>query len=191
MTVTARTRTCGCRRTRSRWLLLPICLLIAAGTARAGAPPDFQLKDLDGNWVTLSDRLGENVVYVTFWATWCVPCRREMPYLQQLHEDLGDRGLTIIGINTDPPGTTSKIKPYIRRYGITYTTLLDPDNNVLDKYNPTRELPYAVLIDQSGNVREVFPGYRKGDEVLLREKVTALLGGDTTGESGTGAGDPE
>ena len=150
-------------------------VVLTPAAAEAGAPPDFRLQDLDGNWVTLSEELGADVVYVTFWATWCVPCRREMPYLQALHEEFGDEGLRIIGVNTDPPATTSKIRPYIKRYKIDYTTVLDPDNNVLDKYNPTRELPYAVLIDSSGNVHEIFPGYRKGDEVILKEKITTLL----------------
>ena len=153
-----------------------LVIILTSTAAEAGAPPDFRLKDLDGNWVTLSEQLGEDVVYVTFWATWCVPCRREMPYLQAMHDELGDQGLRIIGVNTDPPATTSKIKPYIKRYKISYTTVLDPNNNVLDKYNPTRELPYAVLIDRDGNVHEVFPGYRKGDEVLLEEKILNLLG---------------
>ena len=174
---------------RSILLLLTMVLILSAGIASAGSPPDFRLQDLDGNWFTLSENLDGNVVYVTFWATWCVPCRREMPHLQKLHEDFGDEGLTIIGINTDPPGTTSKIRPFINRYKITYTTVLDPDNNVLDKYNPTRELPYAVLIEPSGNVHEIFPGYRKGDEVILREKIASLLDeGAPTGE-GAATGD--
>jgi len=170
----------------SRCLLASVIAVLALAStgAEAGAPPDFKLKDLDGDWVTLSEQTGSDVVYVTFWATWCVPCRREMPYLQALHEELGEKGLRIIGVNTDPPATTSKIKPYIKRYKISYTTLLDPDNNVLDKYNPTRELPYAVLIGSDGNVHEVFPGYRKGDEVVLRDKVMALLGDEAaTGET--------
>ncbi|MGD8441277.1 MAG: TlpA disulfide reductase family protein [Holophagae bacterium] len=167
-------------------LIAVMVLMTAASTVFAGAPPDFRLQDLDGNWVALGDYVGDDVVYVTFWATWCVPCRREMPHLQALYEELGDRGLTIIGVNTDPPGTTSKIKPYIRRYNISYPTVLDPDNNVLDKYNPTRELPYAVLVDRSGNVEQIFPGYRAGDEKLLRDKVLALL--DERPSDGTAAG---
>lgn len=151
-------------------------VLLATVPAMAGAPPFFRLQDLEGNWFSLNENLDGDVVYVSFWATWCVPCRREMPHLQALHEEFADQGLTVVGINTDPPGTTSKIKPFVNRYKISYTTLLDPDNNVLDKYNPTRELPYAVLIDRNGNVAEIFPGYRKGDEVVLREKIIALLG---------------
>ena len=169
-------------------LLIVLTLVGSSINVSAGAPPNFRLKDLDGNWFSLSENLDGNVAYISFWATWCVPCRREMPYLQALHEDLADQGLTIIGINTDPPGTTSKIKPFVSRYKITYTTLLDPNNNVLDKYNPTRELPYAVLIDRDGNVNEIFPGYRKGDEILLREKIVELLGetSDDSQEAATG-----
>ena len=172
---------------RSILLLLVMVLILSSSNAWAGPPPEFRLQDTDGNWFSLSENLGENVVYVSFWATWCVPCRREMPHLQKLHEEFADQGLTMIGVNTDPPGTTSKIKPYIKRYKISYTTLLDPNNNVLDKYNPTRELPYAVLIDGAGNVHEIFPGYRKGDEDLLREKIETLLAAD--GEAEAGAAD--
>jgi peroxiredoxin len=167
----------GCSRAALAWLFGAVfaSLLLLPGSAAAGPPPDFRLQTIDGDWLTLSDELDGKVVYVTFWATWCVPCRREMPHLEKLYEELADQGLLIIGINTDPPGTTSKIKPYIKRYGLTYPTALDPDNNVLDKYNPTRELPYAVLIDRSGDVRQVFPGYRAGDENLLRDKILELL----------------
>ena len=166
-------------------LLIALTLGLSSINVSAGAPPDFRLQDVDGNWFALSENLGDDVVYVSFWATWCVPCRREMPHLEKLHQDFADQGLTVIGINTDPPGTTSKIKPYIKRYQISYTTLLDPDNNVLDKYNPTRELPYAVLIDRTGNVVQVFPGYRTGDEEVLREKIVELLGqGNDAGGAG-------
>lgn len=174
---------------RSILLLLAMVLILSSVNVSAGPPPEFRLQDVDGNWFSLSEHLGENVVYVSFWATWCVPCRREMPHLQKLHEEFADQGLTMIGVNTDPPGTTSKIKPYIKRYKISYTTLLDPNNNVLDKYNPTRELPYAVLIDREGDVVQVFPGYRTGDEEVLREKIVELLeqGGDTGEEADSSA----
>jgi len=166
-------------------------VILTAIPASAGAPPFFRLQDLDGNWFSLDEHLDGDVVYISFWATWCVPCRREMPHLQALHEDFADKGLTVIGINTDPPGTTSKIKPFVNRYKITYETLLDPNNNVLDKYNPTRELPYAVLVDRDGNVAEIFPGYRKGDEVLLREKIVGLLGSEATTDEEAADGDTD
>lgn len=165
-------------------VLTVITLLCLTSMASAASPPDFKLKDLKGDWFTLGDYLGKEVIYVTFWATWCVPCRREMPHLQEMADDFGDQGFLVVGVNTDPPATKSKIKPYLKRLKITYPTVLDPNNNVLDKYNPTRELPYAVLIDLTGNVHEIFPGYRAGDEIRLRKAVESLLAQDSEpGES--------
>ncbi len=167
-------------------LLMTVLLLGLAATTSAGNPPDFRLKDLDGKWFSLGDHLGNEVIYVTFWATWCVPCRREMPHLEKLAKDFGDQGFLVIGVNTDPPATKSKIKPYLKRIRISYTNILDPDNNVLDKYNPTRELPYGVLIDRTGSVVESFVGYRAGDEIRLRELVQSLLGEHPTEELAVG-----
>ncbi len=169
-------------------VLMAITLLCLTSIAPAASPPDFKLKDLEGDWFTLGDHLGKEVIYVTFWATWCVPCRREMPHLQKMADELGDQGFLVVGVNTDPPATKSKIKPYLRRIKITYPTVLDPNNNVLDKYNPTRELPYAVLIDRTGNVHECFPGYRAGDEIRLRKAVESLLETNAT-EDETASGD--
>lgn len=168
-------------------LFAAVLLFCVTSMAPAATPPDFKLKNLEGDWVTLGDHLGKEVIYVTFWATWCVPCRREMPHLQEMADEFGDQGFLVLGINTDPPATKSKIKPYLRRLKIDYLNLLDPNNNVLDKYNPTRELPYAVLINLEGDIHEVFPGYRAGDEIRLREAVEALLATDASeNDPGTG-----
>jgi len=168
-------------------IMMTIAIFCLTSVAPAASPPDFKLKDLDGNWFTLGDHLGKEVIYVTFWATWCVPCRREMPHLQKMTDEFEDQGFFVLGVNTDPPATKSKVKPYLRRLKITYPTVLDPNNNVLDKYNPTRELPYAVLIDREGNVHEIFPGYRAGDEIRLKKAVESLLeSGPTEDEAVSG-----
>lgn len=169
-------------------LFAAILLFCVTSIVPAASPPDFKLKNLEGDWFTLSDHFGKEVIYVTFWATWCVPCRREMPHLQEMTDEFKDQGFLVVGVNTDPPATKSKIKPYLRRLKIDYLNLLDPNNNVLDKYNPTRELPYAVLINREGNVHEIYPGYRAGDEIRLKEAVEALLGADSSTDE-TGAGE--
>ncbi len=161
---------------------LVLILLLPGTIASAASPPDFKLKDVDGNWFTLSEHLGDEVIYLSFWATWCVPCRRELPHLQEMSEEFGDEGFLVVGIDTDPAKAKSKIKPYLRRHRITFLTVLDPDNTVLDKYNPTRELPYGVLIDREGNVHEIYAGYRTGDEIRLRKAVESLLATDANDE---------
>lgn len=156
--------------------LLLGAVLFTCSPVMAGNAPDFKLKDLDGQWFRLDDHVGDKVIYVSFWATWCVPCRREMPHLEALWQELGDDGLLVVGVNTDPASARSKIKPYVQRHRLTYQTVLDPDNNVLDTYNPTRELPYAVLIDRDGNIFKTFSGYRTGDEKIVEEHIRQLLG---------------
>jgi peroxiredoxin len=150
-------------------------LILAVAAAAPAGQQDFKLKDLDGNWFRLADHRGE-VVYVTFWATWCVPCRRELPLVEKMYTELADQGFLVVSVNTDPAGAASKIKPFVNRYRLTFPTVLDPDNNVHDTYNPTRELPYGLLIDRDGNLHKTYAGYRTGDEELLREDVLALLG---------------
>jgi peroxiredoxin len=150
-------------------------LLIAASTASAARPADFKLQDLDGDWFRLGDHLGQEVIYINFWATWCNPCRREMPHLQKMHEELADQGLLVIGVNTDPASNKSKVRPFAKRHKVSYLTLLDPDNNVHDTYNSTRELPYAILIDRRGEIYKTYAGYRTGDEKLLLQDVQKLL----------------
>jgi peroxiredoxin len=159
-------------------------VLLTCAPAEAGNAPDFKLKDLDGDWFRLDDHVGDKVIYVSFWATWCVPCRREMPHLEALWQELGEDGLLVVGVNTDPASARSKIKPYVKRHRLTYPTVLDPDNNVLDTYNPTRELPYAVLIDHKGNIFKTFSGYRTGDEKIVEEHIRQLLEGQPASAAG-------
>ena len=164
-----------------------ICLLLLGIAAAAVAgQQDFKLKDMDGNTFRLADHQGE-VIYVTFWATWCVPCRRELPLLESMYAELKDRGLLVVGVNTDPAANKSKIKPFVNQYRFSFPTVLDPDNNVHDTYNPTRELPYGLLIDRTGKLHKTYAGYRTGDEELLREDIMKLLGG-TSGTEAAGAG---
>jgi peroxiredoxin len=180
-------RVCGRCRWIGRAMVIGVLALGVAAAAAAGQQ-DFKLKDVDGNTFRLADHKGE-VIYVSFWATWCVPCRRELPLLESMYAELKDQGLLVVGVNTDPAANKSKIKPFVNQYKFSFPTVLDPDNNVLDTYNPTRELPYGLLIDRSGNLHKTYAGYRTGDEELLRADIMKLLGG-TSGTEAAGAGGP-
>jgi peroxiredoxin len=147
----------------------------SGGGGGAGRASDFTLTDLDGNTVRLSDHLGEKVVLVNFWATWCAPCRGEIPHLVRLHETYKDQGLVILGISMDGPETIANVAPEARRYGIPYTVLLDEETRVAGVYNPKKAAPFNVLIGRDGAVVKTREGYSAGDEVELEAEIKALL----------------
>ena len=150
-------------------------LLWAPTSFAADAAPDFTLRDINGKTVTLSDYKGK-VVVMSFWATWCGPCKEEMPHLQQLLNEKKEKGLAVFSVSTDDARTASQVKPYIKRMGYDFTVLLDRSSSVLTQYNPSKTLPFTVIIDQNQNIAKVHSGYNPGDEKELFHFVNGLYG---------------
>lgn len=126
-----------------------------APAAVVGAPaPDFTLKDLSGNDVTLSSLKGQ-VVLVNFWATWCAPCRFEMPALQQRYEALKDQGLMVLAVDADEP--IEDVAPFVDAYKLTFTVLLDPGATVNDLYR-IRGYPTTFFVDREGMIGKLHLG---------------------------------
>lgn len=172
------------RRGFLRALLASLLVLMVAPTfapagsgvaAAAGPASDFTLRDVDGNAVTLSSLKGK-VVLLSFWATWCGPCKEEMPHLQQLYTEFKDKGFVVLSISSDDARTASRVKPFILSKGFTFPVLLDKDSSVTGVYNPNKTLPWTVLIDRSFQVSEVHAGFNPGDAEKLRATVLKLLG---------------
>jgi peroxiredoxin len=161
---------------RTPWFRLALVASLLVGSAHAGgkAAPDFTLRDVNGASHTLAENKGK-VVLLNFWATWCGPCQVEMPHLQAMAKDLAAKGLVVIGVSADSARDASKVKPLVMSKGLTYEVLLDPQTTVVSQYNPTKTLPFNVLIDRAGNIDQVFSGYNPGDEVNLRAQVEKLL----------------
>lgn len=151
-------------------------VFLGINTASAGEKAaDFTLRSIDGKEVKLSDYLGK-VVMVNFWATWCGPCKVEMPHLDKMDKDFEEKGFEVISISTDDARASSKVKPLIKRGGFGFVVLLDKDTSVVSQYNPAKTLPYNVLIDREGNISKVYQGYNPGDEKEMRHDVEQLLG---------------
>jgi peroxiredoxin len=149
---------------------------LAAGTATAsvtiaGAAPDFTLRQADGPNLRLQEQRGR-VVMVNFWATWCGPCRQEMPHLNRLHAKYRDAGFVLLGVNIDEDA--AKAVGLSSRLGLQFPILLDTDKKVSRLYNLTT-MPSTVLIDRDGRVRHLHLGYKDGVEQTYETQIRELL----------------
>lgn len=135
-----------------------------------GDAPDFTLPDLEGNSLTLSDFKGR-VIILNFWATWCPPCRKEIPDFVELYEKYKDEGLLIIGVNLDR-GDSRTVKQFSKNYKINYPIVLG-NVNVTQDYGGIRGIPTTFVIDRKGNIKKKYVGYRP--KATFEEAVKRLL----------------
>jgi cytochrome c biogenesis protein CcmG, thiol:disulfide interchange protein DsbE len=154
-----------------------LVVLLFCGTSLGADVKDFSLRDLDGELVKLSDYLGKGPVILDFWSTWCKPCVKVLPKIQEMYDEYSENGLVVLGINQDGPRSLSKVAPFSNLLGLTFPVLLDKDQEVVRKYQVSG-FPTTILLDKEGNVVETIRGYRPGDEARLKEKVAELLRGD-------------
>ena len=176
--------------TRRRLLFIGILLLGAvwtfisadkSGSSTAGlipAPqkgflaPDFTLETLDGESVTLSDLRGQAVL-VNFWATWCPPCRAEMPAFQKAYQDYEDQGFAIIAVNATSQDNSADVAAFIEEFGLSFPVVLDNEGAVNQLYQ-VRSLPTSFFIDKEGVISEVVIGGPIA-EALIRARIEELL----------------
>ena len=156
------------------WFTAGLSLLLPL-RAQAQQAIDFTLNDLAGRSQTLSEIYPKGPVLLNFWATWCLPCAKEFPHLQRLHDHYRESGFQVLAISVDGPDRLAKVSSFVGRYGYTFPVLLDTESKVVTLYNPQLVLPYSVLVDRSGRVRYVHQGYSPGDEGPIEQKIIALL----------------
>ncbi len=116
--------------------------------------PDFALPDLDGNEIALSDHRGE-VVLINFWATWCPPCRVEMPDMEAVYRQHADDGFEILGVDQREP--KELVEEFVTERGFSWIFLLDEDFDVSREYSAT-SIPRSILVDRDGTVAHVWTG---------------------------------
>ena len=147
---------------------------LLAATSAASSPqpaPDFALPAREGAQVRLSELKGQ-VVMINFWATWCGPCRQEMPLLQQLQAKYEPLGFTLLGVNVEPD-SAGAVK-WLEKVPVSFPILFDTANAVAERFG-VEGMPSSVFVDREGRVRAVHRGYKPGDEAKYADVIRSLV----------------
>lgn len=154
-----------------KWLIIPaVFLLISLVSVSAAcaldnhpAAPDFTLKDLNGNEISLSDYEGK-VLFLNFWATWCGPCRAEIPDFVEVYDEYKDQGLEILGVSVDEI-SPEKVLRFVKEFEINYPIAMFT-YDLINDYRPGRAIPATIIIDKMGRLRHKQIGMMSKEMVL-------------------------
>jgi thiol-disulfide isomerase/thioredoxin len=156
--------------------------LVVASSAKALAPgdvpPAIDIVDRAGKKVDLRELKGQ-VVLVDFWASWCGPCREEMPVLEQLHKKYAHRGLVIVGVNID--NSEKKMNGFLKSTPVSFRVVHDRKLVVASRYEPAT-MPSSYFIARDGTIRHIHQGFRKKEAAELEARINALLAEGAEGD---------
>ncbi|MFD0958903.1 TlpA family protein disulfide reductase [Paenibacillus chungangensis] len=141
---------------------------VEVGTERGKQAPDFQLQDTSGQSVQLSDYRGQKII-LNFWATWCPPCRAEMPHMEKVYNEHEDA--VVLGVNlTHTEKNSGDIDAFVQDFGLTFPIVFDSEGDVSDIYRVTA-YPTTYMIDQNGIIHEIYMG-AINEEIMNRSLAT-------------------
>jgi peroxiredoxin len=145
---------------------------VSATSLQTGAPaPAFELNSNSGKPVSLADLKGQ-IVLVNFWASWCGPCRQEMPILEQLNHQYRNKGVALIGVNVEPDSALAT--NWLKATPVTFPILFDVDSKVSKLYE-VQGMPNTVILDRKGIVRYIHRGYTPGAENEYLDQIRTLI----------------
>lgn len=153
--------------------LAALVYTLALSTSVLAEPArDFTLKSNQGKNIRLSDLKGQ-VVMLNFWASWCGPCRQEMPLLDKMYQRYSPAGFTLLGINND--NTEEKANAILKEIAVSFPILYDLDAEVRNMYREHEGIPLSIFIDCDGHIDTVHRGYKSGDEKDYLSHIKGLL----------------
>ena len=133
--------------------------------------PDFTLKNLQGKNLNLVEQRGQ-IILINFWASWCGPCRKEMPILQNLHDKYQDLGVSVWGVNVEQENQAGR--DFLADLHLSFPIFFDPTNSISETYQ-VEAMPTTVIVDRSGVVRYIFRGYKSGYEKKYAKALKKLI----------------
>ena len=151
-------------------LLVPGRATEAAADAR-GPAPEFMLPLRGGKDLSLSQLRGQ-VVMLNFWASWCGPCRQEMPLLEAIQKKYKPLGFTMVGVNVEPDSTQAE--KFLQQTPVSFPVAFDRSSSV-SKLFRVKGMPSTVIVDRKGNTRMIHQGYKPGDENVYLDQIRSLL----------------
>lgn len=143
----------------------------AAAVSDGARAPEIGLVDRAGKQVRIADLKGR-VVLVDFWASWCAPCREELPVLEGLYKKHREQGLVVVGVGLDKDA--DKLTKFLRGSPLSFPVVHDSAGAVAERYAPPK-MPSSYLIDRKGLVRKVHAGFKASDKAALEKEIAALL----------------
>jgi len=161
----------SCPKRLRALLLAALIAAPALAVAPSGPAPGFQLASLVGKTVSLDQFKGQ-VVMINFWASWCGPCRQEMPILEKLYGKYKPMGFTMVGVNVEPDSQLAA--DWLKATPVTFPILFDTKSEVSKLYK-VASMPTTVILDRQGNLRWMHNGYKPGDENEYLDQIRALV----------------
>ena|SRR5215831_20712139 len=152
-------------------LALTLALALPALAGSAGPAPQFTLSARGGHNVSLAQYRGK-VVMINFWASWCGPCRQEMPLLESIYKRYNRLGFTLLGVNVEPDSKAAE--QWLKDTPVSFPILYDTDSTVSKLYE-VAGMPSTVIIDRTGKLRMVHRGYKPGDENEYLDSIRSLI----------------
>jgi peroxiredoxin len=148
-----------------------VIALPAVASDPTGPAPQFALPAKGGSQINLAQYKGQ-VVMLNFWASWCGPCRQEMPLLEDIYKKYNKLGFTLIGVNVEPDSKAAD--DWLKQTPVSFPVLYDKDSKVSRMYDVSG-MPSTVIIDRKGNLRFLHHGYKPGDESEYLNSIRSLI----------------
>ena len=137
--------------------------------------PDLKIRLLNGSFTTLHQLSQDGPLLIDFWATWCVPCKKVMKYLNEYHEEYANDNFKVLMINTDTPRSLGKVRGFIKSQNYSFNVGMDP-NKVLSRKLNGMIMPTLILVDKGGIIKWRHQGYVAGEEIEIEKQIKKVLG---------------